>query len=219
MPVPRRADRLGAHPWKALIPRLRAFVETVLIPGRPRLVAAALLVGCAPASAQSLPPLPDSSSIRIWAPSADLKSERATFLEWRASSLGAIHAESGDSLDLAFPSITRVDLLQGKNVGMGVLMGASIGATVGGLVGLLVGNSAVSGCSGFLCELDALNYMAVGMGIGAVPGIAIGAAAPPDRWVRQSLPPEMGFPRPGPDYSMIVSVSALLLAIVLMGGS
>jgi len=180
-----------------------------------RIAAVAFFVTGGPATAQSLPQLPDSSSIRIWAPSVDLKSDKATFLAWQTSSLRAVHEEGGDTLELAFPSITRLDLLQGKNVGLGVLRGAAVGATLGGLIGLLVGNNEVSGCTGFLCELDALQYMAVGMGIGAIPGGAIGAAAPPDRWVRQSLPEEMGFPRPGPDYSVIVAVSAALLMIVI----
>jgi ABC-type nitrate/sulfonate/bicarbonate transport system permease component len=177
--------------------------------------AIALFVACGSAKAQSLPPLVDSSSIRIWAPSLDLKSEEATFLEWQTSSLRAIHAESGDTLELTFPSITRLDLLQGKNVGLGVLGGAALGGSIGGLVGFLVGRNEVSGCTGFLCELDAFQYMAVGFGVGAIPGMAIGAAVPPDRWVRQPLPPEMGFPRPGPNYSMILTVSALLVTIAI----
>ena len=62
------------------------------------------------------------------------------------------------------------------------------------LGGFLIGTVAVSDCSEFLCELDALGYVFGGMLLGAGVGAGIGALYPLGRWVRVDLPVQAGFP-------------------------
>ena len=81
-----------------------------------------------------------------------------------------------------------------KNKPRGILGGAGIGATIGMLGGFLIGTVAVSDCSEFLCELDALGYVFGGMLLGAGVGAGIGALYPLGRWVRVDLPVQAGFP-------------------------
>ena len=150
-------------------------------------VAGVLLFSC-PVVGQSLPEVPPSSTLRIWAPSFALESETAVFVAWEASSLLAVRENSGDTLSLGFSSINRIDLLTGRSAGLGAVGGLGIGGLIGGLVGVLVGSSTTDG-------YEVLRYTFVGVGVGAVIGGGIGAALGwPGRWIRQTLPPELGFP-------------------------
>ncbi len=175
-------------------------------------------LGFGPKSVRSLPPLADGATIRIWAPSAGLKSQRARFVAWRTSSLAAVHATRGDSLDLPFQSITRLDLLDGKDVVAGVRAGAVGGALIGTFVGWGEGGSRTSGCTEFLCELEVMESFAMGMLGGLVVGSLLGAAFPPERWLPQLLPPDQGFPQAGRNHRQPVS-PVLSIVLVRIGGT
>lgn len=166
--------------------------------------------------AQALPAIPDSARIRVWAPTLDLKKESAVFLAWDSASVRVAASDRPEVVSLPFESVTRMEVQDGKDHLKGVLVGGSAGGLLGGLLGLAIGRSATDGCREFLCELDTLKPMTQGMLIGFGVGGLIGAVAPPDRWVRQRLPAEAGFPQSGPDlwwlYSALASVAVIALA-------
>ena len=171
-------------------------------------------------SPDTLPALPDSGLIRVWAPEVDLKRSTLVFRSWTDSTLEASDREHGAPMALPYRQITRIDLRTSQSVGLGMLRGAGIGGLIGGVVGLIAGSSATSDCDGFLCGLDALNYLAAGTGIGAGAGLLIGAAKPVDVWTRQELPASLGFPEPHRDSQIgnVLLVAGGLALLLALGG-
>lgn len=176
-------------------------------------------------TAQEGHPVPAGATVRVWARDYGLNKTRATVLGW-SDTTGSFTkvAASGDSVVVPFRGITRIDQLQGKNTVLGFFRGAAIGGAFGMLVGGAAGESKVQGCSEFLCELEALDYMAAGLAIGAVGGGILGGAIPPDRWGRVSLPTSAGFPgneKPFHDALafQLLSAGSLLLVTALLAGT
>jgi hypothetical protein len=178
-------------------------------------VVVASAVAAAPAPAQELPAIPDSARIRVWAPTLDMKKESALFLAWQPASVRIVPTDQAETIDLPFTSVTRMDVRDGKDHVRGILLGGSVGGLVGAVLGLAIGERATDGCRESLCGLETIDYMAKGMVIGVGIGGAFGAVAPPDRWVRQSLPAEAGFPQPGPDLSWLYATLAGLALIAI----
>ncbi len=120
---------------------------------------------------QRVRPVPEGDTVRVWARNFGLKKTNVTVLGWANSTVlfQGLHRPP-DSLTIPFGGVTRLDVLRGKNKGLGILRGAAIGASIGMLAGILIGNAAVSDCTEFLCGLDALNYMFGGMLLGAGVG-------------------------------------------------
>lgn len=144
---------------------------------------------------QRFSPVPEGDTVRVWARDFGLKKTKVTVLGWADSTvLFESLRRPPDSLTIPFGGVTRLDVLRGKNKGRGIFRGAGIGGGIGVLAGFLIGTAAVSGCTEFLCELDALGYMFGGMLLGAGVGAGVGASYPPDRWVRVDLPVQAGFP-------------------------
>jgi hypothetical protein len=145
--------------------------------------------------AQQLPRFVDGDTLRVHAPGMALRRARVTFVSWDDSTLH-LQATHGDTaLVVPFPAVERLDQYAGKNRLRGAAMGAGVLGTVGMLVGLAIGKNEVSGCEGWFCEFEALNYAAVGWLAGAVIGAPLGAAVlAPDRWRRVDLPVGRGFP-------------------------
>lgn len=144
---------------------------------------------------QRVRPVPEGDTVRVWARGFGLKKTRVTVLGWADSTVlfESLRLPT-DSLTIPFGSVTRLDVLRGKSKGLGIRRGFGIGGAIGMLSGLLIGTAAVSDCSEFLCELDALGYLFGGMLLGAGVGAGIGASYPLDRWVRVDLPVQAGFP-------------------------
>lgn len=181
----------------------------------------AAALGAPGALAQQLPPFTSGDTLRIHAPGAALKRTRVTFVAWRDSTL-RLRAARGDTLDVPFPQVVRIDRHAGKDRLRGALRGAGVLGTVGMLVGLGIGQSEVAGCQEFLCEMEVFNYMAVGMLAGAAVGIPFGATAfAPDRWRRVALPERRGFPAYRQPFHETVAfqvawfAGSLLLAVAL----
>ena len=144
---------------------------------------------------QRVRPVPEGDTVRVWARHFGLKKTKVTVLGWADSTVLFERLRlPPDSLTIPFGGVTRLDVLRGKNKGLGILRGAYYGGAIGMLAGLLIGSAAVSDCTEFLCGLDALNYMFGGMLLGAGVGAGVGASYPPDRWVRVDLPVHAGFP-------------------------
>ena len=144
---------------------------------------------------QRVRPVPEGDTVRVWAPDFGLKKTKVTVLGWADSTVLFEGLRlPPDSLTIPFGGVTRLDVLRGKNKVRGILRGAAIGGGIGVLAGLLIGNAAVSNCTEYLCELDALGYMAGGMLLGVGVGAGVGASYPPDRWVHVDLPVQAGFP-------------------------
>ena len=152
-------------------------------------------VGSSPLLAQQLRLVPEGDTVRVWARGYGLKKTEATVVGWSGATaqFGRLTIPP-DSLVVPFGGITRLDHLQGKDRVRGFARGLGIGGGVGVVLGFVVGRLVVGGCQEFLCELDALGYMAGGMVVGAVVGGGIGVSNPPDRWERVTLPVAAGFP-------------------------
>ncbi len=145
--------------------------------------------------AQQLPLVPEGDTVRVWARGYGLNKTKATVVGWSSSTaqFGRL-TTPGDSLVVPFGSIMRLDRLQGKDRLAGFGRGAAIGFMAGTVLGAVLGRAVVSGCREFLCELDALGYLAGGAAVGAVVGGVTGVQSPPDRWERVPLPVAAGFP-------------------------
>ncbi len=162
---------------------------------RSALVSVLLMVCASGLDAQQMQGVSVGDTVRFWAPGIRINARTATVLPWEGTTAWfAAMGRQPDTLDVPFIRLTRLEVYEGKNHLQGALRGGAIGGGVGMLLGLIIGELAVSGCTEFLCELDAIGYMGGGLLIGTVTGITIGAASPPDRWRRVDLPVEAGFP-------------------------
>lgn len=139
--------------------------------------------------------VPVGDTVRVWAPDEDVKGAKATVLPWiqRTATFASLSAPT-ERMEFPFGTVTRLEVLRGRDTGRGIVTGFAAGGTLGLLLGAVIGNAAVSGCRELLCELDALGYAVGGLLIGGVVGAAVGAANPPDRWTRVDLPTSAGFP-------------------------
>jgi len=161
--------------------------------------------------------------VRFWAPDLGHKKTRATLFRWSDSAVAFTVSADQREAYVPFQGLERMEVYGGKNHWKGALIGATLGGAVGTLVGMAVGNSAVEGCSGFMCELEAMNYMVVGGLIGTVIGTPFGVLAAPDRWQRVNLPTDMGFPphrtpwHRSTAFQVFTGVAAALLLIATNG--
>lgn len=171
-----------------------------------------------PLVGQEMPPVPGGSRVRVWAPDLGVRRERAAVLTWHDSTVSfRPEASGGDTVLVPFRALRRLDVYVGKDRLRGGMVGAAIGGTVGMLVGTVIGNGAVQGCQEWLCELEALNYMAGGMAIGMALGVPVGVSAAPDKWARVDLPVAAGFPpyRPPVHETLAFRVVAAAAALVV----
>lgn len=180
---------------------------------RPLIAALAFVIACDPLHAQALPEIPRGATVRVWAPEFEVSKRRAEFVAWSDSSLTFV-PEDDAARELPYTAVTRLETLQGKDHVAGFFRGAGVGAGLGLLIGLATGSSAASGCEGFLCGLEVFEHMAIGGGAGGLLGGLIGVGAPPDKWVREELPPELGFPEERPDYTNWLIVGGALVLLL-----
>jgi len=136
----------------------------------------------------------EGDQVRFWAPQLGHKKATGTLRSWHDSTVAFGLVDDQQDALIPYRELTKLEVLEGKDRWRGAGMGAALGALAGGLVGMLIGNSAVEGCTEFMCEMNAFSYAGVGMLIGIGVGVPIGVQAAPDKWKRVNLPTEMGFP-------------------------
>lgn len=183
-----------------------------------RLVVASLALALlgAPAHAQQLPDIPPGATVRVWAPEFNVSERRAEFVAWSDSSFTFL-PEDAARREVPYAAVTRLETLNGKDPVAGFFRGAGIGGGLGLLIGLATGSAAASGCQEFLCGLEVFEHMAIGGGAGILLGGLIGVAEAPDRWVREELPTELGFPEEKPDYTSWLITGGLLVVLLASG--
>lgn len=137
-----------------------------------------------PLGAQILDQLPPGAPVRIW--TDEIRGQQVTLVGRHRGSSNFV-TTTGDTLIIADDVLRGLEIQRGRYTARGAGIGAVVGGLLGGLIGGAIGNAAVSGCTEFLCELDAIGYAAGGFLGGAVVGAALGAAGASPRWQPVSL--------------------------------
>ena len=131
------------------------------------------------ATAQALDSLDTGTPVRVWT-----DHHRGVFatLSQRGDRGSIFVTSAGDSLHVPDSLLTGLEYQSGRRTILGVAIGTGVGSLLGIWLGAVIGDASVSGCTEFLCELDAIGYAFGGLAIGAIAGGLIGVAAAPPAW-------------------------------------
>jgi len=154
----------------------------------------ALILALSPTqvAAQVLPTIGENADIRLWAPDRGIHGERARFLGWQDAALAFDRGTSLTPPPVTFAALERLDVLAGQSRLRGFARGLVIGALVGGTIGAVALSCEPNDN---YCPLGRVYYFSIGGLVGGAVGGTVGTLFPMDRWERQELPPELGFPQ------------------------